>query len=162
MNNNTVKTALDICNLALAKLGEPFPISSLNPNGTPPQRLCHMHYHPVRREVLCANRWKFATHTVKRQFETSFDGEYGYTLPLDCLRVWEPSPSEQSIRGRALFCSEPEITLEYTADEEDVTKFEPIFIEAFATRLAAKICIPLTHSIMTAGKLDNQYNKLNF
>lgn len=161
MNNDIITTPLDICNLALAKLGE-APIYAMTLNGTPAQRLCYMHYHPTRREVLCACRWKFAMHTVTLKCETSFEGEYGYSLPLECLRVWEPSPSDRSIRGRALFCSEPEITLVYTADEEDWTKFEPLFIEAFATRLASKICIPLTHSIMMAGKLTNEYNKLNF
>lgn len=153
------QTALDICNLALAKLGE-APINAITPFGKPAQRLCYKLYHPTRREVLCANRWKFATHTKNLKFETEFNGEYGYSLPLDCLRVWEPSPSDCSIRGRALFCSEPEITLVYTADDEAVEQFDPAFIDAFATALAAKICMPLTFSVLAAGKLDNEYKTL--
>lgn len=49
---NTPPTVLDICNLALSRLGE-SPIPALDPNGSLPARLCYMHYHPVRREVLC-------------------------------------------------------------------------------------------------------------
>lgn len=159
--NNTIQTPIDICNFALKKLGEPFPISFMSPNGFLPERTCYIHYHPSRREVLCANRWKFATRMVKLKFETELAGKYGYSLPNDCLRVWGLSPLvDCTIRGRALFCSEPEITLVYTADEEDVTKFDPIFVEAFVLRLASKICMPLTHSIMLCGKLTNEYNKL--
>ena len=57
---NTQLTPLDICNLALSRLGE-SPIPELYANGSLPSRMCYMHYHPVRREVLCANRWSFAT-----------------------------------------------------------------------------------------------------
>lgn len=157
--NNTVKTALDICNLALAKLGE-RPISAIAQNGTPAQRFCYQFYHTVRREVLCAKQWGFAMRTVTREYETSCDGVYGYSLPLDCLRVWQPSPSDCTLRGRALFCSESKIELVYTTDVEDVEQFEPRFIEAFATRLASKLCLPLTFSVMMAGKLDNEYQNL--
>lgn len=161
MNNDTIETPLDICNLALKKLGEPA-INAIDPNGTPAQRLCYQHYHTCRWEVLCANNWRFARKTQERAFETKIDSEtYGYTLPDDCLRVLEPSEGV-TIRNRVLYCSEPEITLIYTADEEDVTKFEPIFAQALATRLAAKICMLLTHSIMMAGRLTNEYNKMNF
>lgn len=157
--NNTVKTALDICNLALAKLGE-RPISAITPNGTPAQRFCYQFYHTVRREVLCVNKWKFAVRTVSRPFETKFEGVYGYTLPLDCLRVLKPAVDKREIRNRVLFCSEPEINLIYISDVEDVEQFEPRFIEAFATRLASELCLPLTFSVMMVGKLDNEYQNL--
>lgn len=52
---HTPLTALDICNMALGKLGE-SPLPAIDSNGTLPSRLCYMHYHPARREVLCATR----------------------------------------------------------------------------------------------------------
>lgn len=150
------QTALDICNLALAKLNE-SPINAIDPNGKPAQILCYQLYHTTRREVLCANKWDFALRTVTRTYETSCEGVYGYSLPLDCLRVWQPSPSDCTLRGRALFCSEPEIELVYTTDAEYVPEFPQTFIDAFSTLLASKLALPLTFSVLTAGKLGNEY-----
>lgn len=156
--NNTIKTPIDICNLALKKLGEPFPISFMSPNGFLPERMCYLNYHPTRREVLMTNRWRFATRTVKLKAETESNGVYGFSLPMDCLWVWEASCPEVMVRGRELFCDKPEITLVYCADIEDVTKFDQYFIKAFATRLACKLCKPLLNSTKMQPLLDNEYN----
>lgn len=156
--NNTVTTPIDICNLALKMLGEPFPINSMSPNGFLPERTCFLNYHPCRREVLTTNRWKFATRTVNLKAETESAGEYAFTLPLDCLHIWEPA--DVMVRGRALICDTPEITLVYCADVEDVTAFDQYFIKAFATRLACKLCKPLLNSTKMQPLLDNEYHSL--
>lgn len=159
--NNKIQTPLDICNLALSKLGEP-PISQVTPDGTPAERLCYEFYHPCRREVLCTNRWKFA---IREHFSSGYCGSgciYTHYIPIDALRVFNPDGAAIRFNSRELRSLSPEIQFSYIADEEDVTKFDPLFIEAFATRLAAKICRPLTHSVMKAGVLLNEYNKMNF
>ncbi len=161
---NTPTDALAICNIALSKLGE-SPIAAIDPNGSPAARLCYMHYHPVRREVLCATRWSFATkrctlHAAAGEHE---DGTHAlaHTLPADCLRVLSVSSADWTLRGRRIFCPAESVRLTYTADEEDCALFEPLFTEALATRLACKLCIPLTSSTTARQALTEEYQRIS-
>lgn len=160
--NNTPKTALDICNLALKKLGEPdaFLISSFNPDGVLASRLCYMHYHPCRREVICAARWDFAKRTVTLAEPKQSFTYFIHQLPTDALRVLAVSVPIWTLRGCAIWCEQERIRLEYMADVEDVEQFEELFIEAVATRLACKICIPMTNSTRMLMNLREEYETL--
>ncbi len=161
---NTWPDTLAICNIALSKLGE-SPIAAIDPNGPPAARLCYMHYHPVRREVLCATRWSFATQraTLQASAAESADGTHAlaHTLPADCLRVLDVSSPTWTLRGRRIYCPEEQLRLTYTADIEDTTLFEPLFTEALATRLACKLCIPLTSSTTARQALTEEYQRIS-
>lgn len=154
-------TALEICNIALSKLGE-APIPAIDANASAASRLCHMHYHPVRREVLSSHRWSFASVLVTLHSADGEDGMHSisHSLPQDCLRVLEVSSPNWSMRGRCIFCPEKSIRLLYIADVEDTSLFEPLFIEAFACRLACKLCIPLTSSITARKELTDEYQRI--
>lgn len=159
---STTLSALDICNLALSKLGE-APILSLDANGSTAARLCYMHYHPVRREVLCACRWSFAKKEIT--VESLAEDDSGlhalpHTLPQDCLRVLAVNAPSWTLRGRCVFCNQMMIRLLYVADIEDTSLFEPLFIEALATRLACKLSIPLLCSTTARKSLTDEYNHI--
>lgn len=160
---NTPITALDICNLALSRLGE-SPLERLDANGSLPSRMCYMHYHPVRREVLCTNRWSFATArtTLQSSEPAAGDGSHQlrHSLPPDCLRVLGVNSRNWTLRGRAVYCPAPEIRLLYIADVEDTTLFEPLFIEALVLRLAWKLCIPLINSTTARQALGEEYQRV--
>lgn len=159
----TAPAPLEICNLALSKLGE-APIPAIDANASPASRLCYMHYHPVRREVLCSNRWTFASKlTSIHAAETEQDPAQhalAHSLPQDCLRVLEVSSPGWTLRGRCIYCPSPSVRVLYIADVEDTTLFEPLFVEALATRLACKLCIPLTSSITARQALTEEYHRL--
>ena len=154
---------LTICNLALAKLGE-SPIPAIDANASPASRLCYMHYHPVRREVLCANRWSFASVlTTITSGETPSEPVphlLAHALPPDCLRVLEVSSPGWTLRGRCIYCAAPSVRVLYIADVKDTTLFEPLFVEALATRLACKLCIPLTSSTTARQALTEEYHRI--
>lgn len=156
-------TVLDICNLALCRLGE-SPIAALDPNGSLPSRLCYMHYHPVRREVLCAHRWSFATVcTTLNSGEAPADDEtrqLRHSLPPDCLRVLGVNCRSWTLRGRAVYATSPVIRLQYIADVEDTGLFEPLFVEALVLRLAWKLCIPLINSTTARQALGEEYQRV--
>ncbi len=160
---NTWPDTLAICNIALSKLGE-SPIHGIDPNGPPAARLCYMHYHPVRREVLCATRWSFATQYARLQAAAgeSADGNraLAHTLPPDCLRVLDVSSPHWTLRGRHIYCPAVCVKLTYTADVEDCLLFEPLFTEALATRLACKLCISLTGSSTARRALTEEYQRI--
>lgn len=159
-------TALDICNLALAKLGE-APLSAINPNGNTASRLCYMHYHPARREVLVSNRWSFATTSAiisSAETPSAPDSDLpralSHALPMDCLRVLEVSSPGWALRGRSIYCPAVSIRVRYISDVEDPTCFDPLFTDAFCTLLACKLCIPLTASTTARQMLMDEYNRL--
>ncbi|MDO5471215.1 MAG: hypothetical protein Q4F38_07920 [Akkermansia sp.] len=153
-------TALDICNLALSKLGE-APLSEINPNGCPASRLCYLHYHPVRREILCTSRWTFACKLITLHSEDdSVPCSHACTLPHDCLRVLEVNSRQWTLRGRSIYSPNQSVRVLYIADVEDTTTFDPLFVEAFATRLACKLCIPLTSSTTAREALTQEYHRI--
>lgn len=155
-------TVLDICNIALSKLGEPA-LLSLDANGSPASRMCYLHYHPVRREVLAAARWSFAQKLVTLTSSENDDrGRHSlpHTLPQDCLRVLAVNSPGWSLRGRSIFCPQQEIRVLYLADVEDTALFEPLFTEALATRLACKLCVPLLSSVTARKALTDEYNHI--
>ena len=160
---NTALTPLDICNLALSRLGE-SPIPALDSNGSLPSRMCYMHYHPVRREVLCANRWSFATVTTTLQSAEESSGDdthqLRHSLPTDCLRVLGVKSRSWTLRGRAVYCPASTIRLLYIADVEDTSLFEPLFVEALVLRLAWKLCIPLINSTTARQALGEEYQRI--
>ena len=135
MSSTTIPTStatvLDICNIALSKLGE-SPLLSLDANGSPASRLCYMHYHPVRREVLSAARWSFAQKEATLTSpgtDTDRLHSLPHTLPQDCLRVLAVNSPSWTLRGRSIFCPQSEVRLLYIADIEDTALFEPLFTE---------------------------------
>ncbi len=162
-NENTRPHVLDICNLALSRLGE-SPITALDPNGSLPARLCYLHYHPVRREVLCAHRWSFAMRIVTITSSEELVGDdthqLRHSLPPDCLRVLGVNSRCWTLRGRAVYASAPSIRLQYIADEEDTELFEPLFVEALVLRLAWKLCIPLINSTTARQALGEEYHRI--
>ncbi|MFI3243231.1 MAG: hypothetical protein R3Y56_03140 [Akkermansia sp.] len=157
-------TPLDICNLALSKLGE-SPIPAIDPNGSPAARQCYLHYHPTRREVLCAHRWTFAQKLTELTSSEAQDPNQSehliyHSLPADCLRVLSVNQNNWALRGRGIYSKDSGIKLLYTYDCEDSEQFEPLFIEALATRLAFKMCISLTSSTTARSALLEEYKKI--
>lgn len=160
--DNTI-SALDIANLALGKIGEP-PLDAILPNASTAARLCHIHYHPARREVLCLARWTFAT-TKCTLCVADPDGPhlqmpYCFTLPADCLRVLHVSCSRWALHGRKLHTSSGTIELTYLIDEEDTILYDPLFVDALATRLAEKLALPLTGNATLRAAMGAEFHRI--
>ncbi len=159
--------ALDICNLALSKLGE-SPIPDIDANGSPAARQCYLHYHPTRREILCAHRWSFAQQVLEiessqlpNQSADNQEQHLSHALPVDCLRVLSVNQSSWILRGRSIYTRHSPIKLLYIIDCEDTSLFEPLFIDALATRLAYKMCTALTSSSTLKQSLAEEYSRIS-
>ena len=154
-------TPIDITNSALSLLGEP-PIHGFDPLGTLPQRMAYLHYHPVRREVLCILAPEFAqrTETIGTFAEPDGKTALPHTLPDGCLRVLKVSPSEAwTLRSRQIFSPHKLLEVSYIYDQEDTELFEEHFTNIFALRLATKMCIPLVNSTTLRNELMESYTK---
>ena len=152
--------AIDLCNNALALLGE-APIQAIDSNGFLPQRMCYMHYHPVRREVLCTRPWLFATKKATLDSFATEDADHHaipHTIPRDALCIRECSCPGWTLRGRQIFAWPQKIEISYTRDEEDLDLWSADALYLFTHRLAAKMCIPLINSTTLRAELMAQYD----
>ncbi len=158
-NPNTM-IALDLANNALALLGE-HPIPGIDPNGTLPQRMCYLHYHPTRREVLCAHPWFFAKRKATlHSAEPVDEGVHAvpHPIPADALRIRSVDCPGWTQRGRIIFAPKQDIEATYTRDEEDLHLWSSDALYCFTNLLAAKMCIPLVNDTSLRAELVVQYD----
>lgn len=163
-------TDVDIANRALSMLGEAR-ISALTDDNKQ-GRAMNARYELLRDAELAAYPWRFAIRRVKL-YASGASPDWGYSnvyaLPKDHLRTIKAGGdgiNEQAIGvmyessgysggQRAVYeiiegelhtnLSSP-VEYEYIAQITDTTKFDPLFIEALAARLAADAAEELTQS----------------
>lgn len=153
-----ITSETDICNLALAHLGE-APVVSLNEESAA-SRACQLHYEHCRDKLLRAHRWNFATAraTLTALAEApDFTWAKQYPMPDDCLRVLEVNDSEAGdmvseswiIEGRSILADATVMEIVYIKRVTDVSEYDSLFVDALSYALA----IALSESIRgTTGK----------
>lgn len=154
-----------ICNQALGLLGS-GKIMSLD-DESKEARFCQRFYEQTRNEVIAGHRWNFAIQRAELSRLTEeplSEWEHQYQLPTDCLRVLQlngfaetENASRFVIEGRRLLTDDDRAVIRYLRSVEDATLFPPLFIEALAVRLAAKLAQPLTGSRSMPGELYQEY-----
>jgi hypothetical protein len=171
----------DICNLALAHLGDPAEVTSIDPpDGSVQASHCARFYPIARDEVLEMHPWHFA---VKRADLAEVDNAYeddwsfAYALPSGCLRPLScllPGVPERflSIDTDAgthpyiveaaddgtlvLYTNVETATLRYIARITDSTKFTPGFVTCLARRLASYLAGPIVKGANGAKTAQEQ------
>jgi len=136
----TQDTEIQICNEALAKIGEP-PIMSLS--GTDARsKNCALNYSSIRQRLLTSHIWHFAL--VECELKQSlmppaFGWAYSYDLPSNFLKVCEIYPSSAKYEigaGNVIYTNTGDGYLKYVADVIDPTLFSFDFKEALVYKLA--------------------------
>tara|TARA_R110000787_G_scaffold212900_2_gene322477 strand:- start:29 stop:622 length:594 start_codon:yes stop_codon:yes gene_type:complete len=151
-----MSSEVQVCNLALTKIGE-SQIISLAENSKA-ARLCSLHYAPTRDAVLRSHIWNFAIKRVELALSTTtpaYDYSYQFAIPVDSLRILETNLSntaEWKIENGFLLADSDAVKVRYLSRVTDPTVFDSLFTEALASRLAAELAVPLTDSI-TLSKL---------
>jgi len=140
-----------ICNLALLKFGSTT-ITSITED-TREARACHALWELVRDDLLYSYPWKFAltryTMGTPLTADPEFEYNYQYTLPADCLRVYEmyDSDEEWTVERGVLLSNrnsaDDDIYIRYIAKITDVSKYHPAFVKCLATALAAELAVKL-------------------
>lgn len=162
---------VDICNMALAQLGQE-PISSLGQDDERARR-CSLFYEPVKKEVLRTHNWAFADSiTTLALLADGLEGEwpYMYAYPQDCLflrRIFCRGPRGKSyafkeiyqndIHARVIFCGAEQAQAEYTRDVKDEALFDPAFVKAFSLALAADLAVTLSGDAGLAQRVLQKY-----
>lgn len=157
-------SVVQICNMALAKIGSDSFITSLT-DDTKAARHFSIFYEPIRDSLLRSHLWRFA----RKQYQLAplveaplFDGGKYFQIPTNCLRVVVPDENyfgtygRWSVEGNKILADTNVLNIVGLQKIEDTALFDPIFTEALATRLAHELCMPLaqSESLKNALKAD--------
>lgn len=160
--------AVQICNIALAKIGSDSFITSLA-DDTKSARHCSIFYEPIRDSLLRSHLWRFA----RKQYQLAplvitplFDGGYYFQKPIDCLRVIQPDEDyfgmygRWSIEGDKILADTSVLNIVGIQQVTDENLFDSIFVEAFSTKLAHELCLPLAQSESLKGALKQDMREI--
>lgn len=148
-----------ICNMALTKLGAER-ITSLTQDHNN-ARICNAEYEHVRNAVLTDHIWTFAQKRfalVATSETPAFTEDLMtvvYSKPTDFLQLNFVNIEEARVKveGNRILSDTSNLKIKYTYEVTDTSLYHPKFVEAFATRLAAEIAIPIKENAKTAERL---------
>lgn len=155
-------SVIDICNKALDKLGQSA-ITSLNDN-TKAASLCLRNWPLVRDQVLRDHPWNFA---VKRTvLAPSVDVpvwgfSYKFPLPGDHIRLLEVrdlSTGEYQVEDGHIMADSTALYIRYIYRVEDANKYDALFSDTAAARLAFELAEPLTQSTSKKEAAFSEYD----
>jgi len=161
-----VATEIDICNLALAALGDEATVVSIDPPEGSAQADHCAQWYPIARDVILeAHDWKFATRRAFGQLRMSPTPSWGYAYgkPNGALRIRAvlPPNTTNDVRDGLFLNQQPfdvetledgtevivtdqeQAVIRYTALDVDVGKFPPLFTQALIHLLASYLAGPV-------------------
>ena len=172
-----VNSSTDICNLALIRLGEKR-VTNIVTDSTERAIQCNLIYEQTRDELLRDYDWNFAIVRVQlAQLSEDPVGQYDYAyqLPVSpfCLRILNIITDQEAegieniqshinqpdyrIERRKLLTNESTVSIRYMAREQDISLYDPLFIDAFSLRLATKLALSITQSTQLANAVFGEF-----
>lgn len=167
-------TEVDICNLALHRLGITRRIASIEGDDlTHPADVMALHYPMTRRRLLRGPRIynfakAYATIAGDDQVTPTFGFAYSYGLPNDFLRLLglgdvtvndDLSAFEYDVVGRHIFTGEGDgesLNIYYIKDETVVGKWDAIFVNLMRLELAMDVAYAFTLKPSLLKQLDDE------
>ncbi len=144
----------DICNMALLKITRTT-ITDINEDSTE-ATTCKVFFNHLRDALLRSHYWNFAKkrQTLQKLVSTpAFEFTNEFDLPADYMRAVKLFNTAATFKierstagGLVLRTDDNTVDLIYIAKITDTTSFDPLFVEVFATLLAAEISRPITGS----------------
>lgn len=168
-------TPVEICNLAIVRIGQRGELISSLTEATVAAEVCDVVYPLSRDAVLASFPWPFATRRVNLAVLAGAergDWEFVYTLPIDCVTVLRVTPAVRSPgpdqrvpfeleddanTGKVLLTDSALAELVYVARVELVTKYPPLFVQALAWKIAAELSMALPKDPKLAVLMEQKY-----
>ncbi|KAA3649394.1 MAG: hypothetical protein DWQ11_18810 [Proteobacteria bacterium] len=165
---------VDICNLALARLGDNATVASIDPpEGSAQAEHCARFYAIARDSLLEMHPWKFATRRalLAQLSVESWNWAYAYAEPNGALKLLavlpptaandddsQPFEAQSDANGAALILTDQEdASLRFTTRVTDTTKFSPLFVDALAWLLASELAGPVVKGDTGAAMAKSCY-----
>ena len=159
-------TWVELCNLAIARLGKP-PISSLT-EGTPAAGYCNTYLGEIIEKICDQSDWNgLAKRVALARLSTapSFGFDYQYQLPSDYVRpikiyldADEPDMQDYTIEGDVLLTDAEEVSLVYVALPADPAKIPSYLKLLLVAALAVRLTTPLISSEAIIQRMASDYN----
>lgn len=146
-----VSSAVEICNIALAKIGHEGFITTLTENSKGAKYM-NIFYESIRDEVMGSHLWRFARKraVLAPLSETVlFDGGKYFQYPNDCLRIvgtdkeYFHSGERWMREGDKIIADTDTLKIVYLSRVENVALYDASFVDCLATRLAYEACMPI-------------------
>lgn len=154
-------TQIDVCNNALALIGQGSHISSLTENKKEADA-CKRLYDGVLRSCLESHNFSFAkkSATISQSIEdaeATAPFSKAFALPADCLRVidvYEPTDGNFDVRvigdQKALACNSDKASISYLANITDLSLMPAMFIKGVELALGASLAADLVKGVTGA------------
>lgn len=170
-------TEVDICNVALARLGDDATLTSIDPpEGSAQADHCARFYPICKDKLLREYPWSFAvkrTTPAPLAVEPLGEDEFAFTLPSDCLTLLaihvtdEPHSRcglneytvENFQNSRAIICHEEDVWIRYVSNVVPAQAFPTDFCDALSWLLASYLAGPMIAGSSGASMAAN-YLKL--
>lgn len=140
---------IEITNAALVMVGSNT-INSLSEQTTEAV-VVNAIWDQVRRSLLRANLWNFATKRIElAQSATppNFEYSYRYALPSDHLRTVQVfTDTDYKVENGFIVTNSERCQLKYIADTPDVNQWTSDFCEVMSAKLASDIAFPITKDL---------------
>lgn len=154
---------VQICNLALAKIGSP-PITSLDEDSKA-ARACSLIYPFARDEVLQIRPWSSCVSRVgltKLDAAPIFEFTSSWQLPadfIDLVRLGDDDNAQikHRIEGRVLLTNTETANIIYIFRNEDTVTYEPVLVDLIASRMAIDLALMVANSASLAQGLTSIY-----
>lgn len=147
---------LDICNLALSRLGDDATVSSLSPPEGSMQAEHCARFYPISRDTLLSmHEWNFATTSIPlAQTASDYDEwNFAYALPSDVIKIVEIKSTENKgdkyvivdvpNRGLCILTDMELASAKYIKRITDTSRFSAMVVDATAWLLASNLSGPL-------------------
>lgn len=153
---------VDICNFALAHLGDDATVTSINPpEGSAQAEHCARFYPAARDTLLEMHTWGFATRRVSLALMGDGQPEwlYTYAQPANAVRIIaviapdattgggsKPQPFSCEVNNAGtdiILTDQVDAMARYIALVTDTTKFSPLFVTTLSWHLASMLAGPL-------------------
>lgn len=153
---------VDICNLALANLGNSATVSAITPPDGSVEAMHCARFYPIARDALVAmHAWGFATRRVSLAListdELPNNWAFAYAAPNSCarpLKVLQPGYTDESgsedyvyetlqTGERVIYTNVEDAECQYIHKTTDTTKFDALVVTALARLLTSYLAGPL-------------------
>lgn len=152
MDSNQSRTT--IANLALTKLGQNVILTTLDDPNSPEASAISAVYNPIRDDMLAKFMWSFAQKTAvlttlaitPPNFNDGINQVYQYPADYIKANFFNFNGARIQLQSDGIYSDAPGLMMKYTYQNDDPGTYTPEFIQAFAARIAAEICLNITQS----------------
>lgn len=152
-----------ICNKALRKLGVGS-IINVDNDDSKQAKTCKAVYDDILLETLRAHNWNFAIFRQTLNKDINNPPAYGFsnkfvlpTIPQFVKLISVENNPEYKLENNFLLANEDEIKIRFVGKETDPNKYDSMFVELLALRIAWEVAYILTSDGGLVTRMQNDY-----